>query len=316
MQTYSTRCVPESRRLAYWSALASSTIAPMSIEAGSDRFPFQGRLTTLRLGPIGVSSAYSTAVVIHRRGRPVPLNGQKDFIVTMGADADFAMETSHWQRYVRRNDLLITDSTQPGVVRHAGCTAITLRVPQRLFGRYLPDIDALPGVVVRGDEGPGAFAASLIRSILPGSAPLVHDSAAEHIALAVLHSIAAAYAHCSDIRFVSDNSAGARRQAVLEFVEANLGTAELSVKSIAEHFELSDRYVRLLFASGGESLSAYILRRRLEESARELRDPVWSRSTVSDIAFRWGFNSLGSYDRAFRTRYDVTPRQYRQRARA
>jgi AraC family transcriptional activator of tynA and feaB len=69
----------------------------------------------------------------------------------------------------------------------------------------------------------------------------------------------------------------------------------------------------MIFAASKESVSTYILRRRLEECARQLADPRWRGHSISDVAFGWGFNSAPHFSRSFRDLYRTSPREYRLR---
>jgi AraC family transcriptional regulator, positive regulator of tynA and feaB len=82
---------------------------------------------------------------------------------------------------------------------------------------------------------------------------------------------------------------------------------------VAAQLRVSSRYLRMIFAASRESVSSYILRRRLEECARQLADPRWRAHSISDIAFRWGFNSAPHFSRSFRDLYGTSPREYRLR---
>jgi AraC-like DNA-binding protein len=70
-------------------------------------------------------------------------------------------------------------------------------------------------------------------------------------------------------------------------------------------------YLHRLFSSESETVSRYILRRRLEECSRALRDPVQSRKSVTMIAFEHGFSSLPHFCRVFRERFALTPTDFR-----
>jgi AraC-like DNA-binding protein len=59
-------------------------------------------------------------------------------------------------------------------------------------------------------------------------------------------------------------------------------------------------------------MSAYILRRRLEECARQMCSPGWSAHTLTEIAFSWGFNSAAHFTRTFHEKYGMAPREYRR----
>jgi AraC-like DNA-binding protein len=55
-----------------------------------------------------------------------------------------------------------------------------------------------------------------------------------------------------------------------------------------------------------------LLDNRLEGCGAALRDPNQRALNISDIAYRWGFNDLSYFNKAFRTQYDMTPGEWRQ----
>ena len=77
---------------------------------------------------------------------------------------------------------------------------------------------------------------------------------------------------------------------------------------------MSPRYIRTVFSTGGEKISSFILRRRLEECARQIRSPAWAAHTLTEIAFSWGFNSAAHFTRTFHEKFGVAPREYRRQA--
>lgn len=94
-------------------------------------------------------------------------------------------------------------------------------------------------------------------------------------------------------------------------IERDLRDPALSPSRVAARLRMSPRHLRALFAAGDETVSAYILRRRLEECARELADPERRSASITEIAFGWGFNNPPLFTRSFRERFGMSPRQYR-----
>ena len=66
---------------------------------------------------------------------------------------------------------------------------------------------------------------------------------------------------------------------------------------------------RIMRAYLGESLGAYIVRRRLETSVNLLR---YSGLPVSDVAFKVGYENPASFNKAFKKRYQVSPNEFRK----
>jgi AraC-like DNA-binding protein len=312
VQTYSTGTVDTQHRLDYWSALASDAITPMRVSAGRP-VGFEGRLWTESFGAIDIARAYSSSVIIRRTPEEIGRLTERAFLLSISEETSYSYRIRGQQRVGRPGDLLLTDSAEPEEIVHSGCTVIVMRVAEPLLKAHLPAADDLTGRTVRGDRGAGLVASTMVRSFARNMQHGFAGSTCEHLTTALLHSIAAAYSEAFGVRTAPAATADSRRFEITRYVDAHLPDSDLTVQKVALAFAVSDRYVRMLFETTGEPLSAYIQRRRLEESARQLRDPLWRSRTVSEIAFNWGFNSLGSYDRAFKTRFDSTPREYRKR---
>jgi len=67
--------------------------------------------------------------------------------------------------------------------------------------------------------------------------------------------------------------------------------------------------------AAGEPFSEYLLRRRLEQCARLLRDAAWDGRTVTEIAFYSGFSDASHFGRVFKARFGLAPRDYRRSSR-
>jgi AraC family transcriptional regulator, positive regulator of tynA and feaB len=104
------------------------------------------------------------------------------------------------------------------------------------------------------------------------------------------------------------------RLRIRSYIEEHLRDTDLTPHSIAEALRITPGYLHRLFSDGAESVSRYILRRRLEECHRNLTDCMQSARSVTHIAFEHGFNSLPHFSRVFRSHFGISPRELRQRA--
>lgn len=98
---------------------------------------------------------------------------------------------------------------------------------------------------------------------------------------------------------------------VKSFVEEHLCEPWLDPASVARGVGLSTRYINKLLEDEHSSLGRYIWQRRLERCASRLRDLAWANASISTIALEHGFNDLSHFSRAFRERFDQSPREYR-----
>ena len=98
---------------------------------------------------------------------------------------------------------------------------------------------------------------------------------------------------------------------VRDFVERHLDVCELDTAMVSTALNLSPRYINKLFEAENTSLTRYIWRRRLARAAADLQDPARASLGISAIAMAHGFNDLSHFSRAFRQRFDLSPRAYR-----
>jgi len=101
-------------------------------------------------------------------------------------------------------------------------------------------------------------------------------------------------------------------EALLAFCRQNLHDADLSPQQAADHLGISVRTLQTRFRHTGRSFGRWLLESRLEGCSGALRDAGQQAINISEIAYRWGFNDLSYFNKAFRAQFDMTPREWRQ----
>ena len=102
-----------------------------------------------------------------------------------------------------------------------------------------------------------------------------------------------------------------RRRAILEHIDRNLADTELGIGSIARAFGISSRTIHKLFEGEAQTAARLIWDRRLERCREEMADPAMASRSITEIAHLWGFSDSQHFSRAFKQRFGVTPRDYR-----
>ena len=103
----------------------------------------------------------------------------------------------------------------------------------------------------------------------------------------------------------------ARLHALKADIASNLAT-DLSASALARRHQVSPRYIHKLFESEGTTVSQYVLGLRLEAVWRRLGDPGLRERTIAEIVYAAGFGDISTFNRAFRARFGLTPRDARQ----
>jgi AraC family transcriptional activator of tynA and feaB len=211
-------------------------------------------------------------------------------------------------------DLALCDNHAPH--RHhidEGSSLLLLRVPARALRSHLPSPEQFCGRRLAASSGMTIVATSLARNLCGQANANLPAAVQECLSRQLLETVSLAFSLAFGQLIASSSVVGGRYARARLFIEQNLGDPELGPNSIACALNVSARYLRMIFAREGECISSYVLRRRLEETARQLADPRWRGRSICEIAFTWGFNSAPHFSRSFREHFGIPPREYRAR---
>jgi acetamidase/formamidase/AraC-like DNA-binding protein len=114
----------------------------------------------------------------------------------------------------------------------------------------------------------------------------------------------------------ADSGGTTAREALLhriyQTIERWLDDPELTPARVAQAEGISERYLQKLFEGTGDNFTHYLRQRRLHRTRDELANPANASQSVSEIAFRCGFNDAAHFSRAFRERFGLSPREFRR----
>jgi AraC-like DNA-binding protein len=113
----------------------------------------------------------------------------------------------------------------------------------------------------------------------------------------------------------ADGLRAARLKAVREEILQRITESSLSVGEIARSQQISERYLRQLFANEGTTFTDFVRDTRLALAYQMLIDPTQHHRPINAIAYESGFGDLSYFNRAFRQRYNMTPSDAREEAR-
>jgi AraC family transcriptional activator of tynA and feaB len=192
---------------------------------------------------------------------------------------------------------------------------IVVAIPDNLLRRHLACPDNLVAVRMHGAKGMNMLLANFVQSFWTCRNEALDQAVSLRMSYTLLDLIAAVYSSAPHVRCEHSSLVAAHKVRIISYIEAHLRDPELTPRRVAQACRITARYLHHLFASGSETVTQYIQRRRLEECARALiAAPVRGR-LVTEIAFDYGFNSLTHFGRVFRNQYGLTPSEYRRAAR-
>lgn len=194
-----------------------------------------------------------------------------------------------------------------------GSRMLVLGIPTAQLRRHLACPESLAATPIRAVGGVGGLLSGLLRSYWRECRQSLDAEPAEQIAVAVLDLLGASYAQVPRTLTERSSRGTAHRIRIINYIHAHLYDSELTPAEIARACRITTRYLHYLFSDGEETVTRYILRRRLEACAQALLADSQLGRTVTAIAFDHGFNSATHFGRVFRAHFGMTPREYRAR---
>jgi AraC-like DNA-binding protein len=182
---------------------------------------------------------------------------------------------------------------------------LTLLVPKPRMKMLLGDAERYAGVVVSGSGRADGIGAEALRRLARDFAT-VDEGEAHAVIDPVLSLLSATLMTRPPPATVSAGHQDSFRR-FCRYIELNLGDVNLAPSKVAAAHGVSLRYLHLVFAEQGTSVGQWVRQRRLSHCHRELSQ-AGRGGNITEVAFRWGFNDMAHFSRAFKAQYGASPR--------
>jgi len=306
IDVWSTETARTHERFVYWREAICRSMFNISIEAAPERF--KARLATRSAGVLRFARTESSGYRIARSRRDIDSAPADHWTIYLQLHGRTVLEQGNEVSTLHRNDIAILDGRQPfrAEFSHGGRRAIA-KVPHNMLDNRAPWLRRRPLHRIPAGAQFADLARNHIIALTADDAP-PSDSAS--IVLADNLSNLLGLASATDIlpgRLQPD----LQLEALLAFCRQNLHDSELTPQRVAAHFGISVRTLHLRFERIGLTFGRWLLEHRLDACRAALRDAGQSETNISEIAYRWGFNDLSYFNKAFRSRFATSPRAWR-----
>jgi AraC family transcriptional regulator, positive regulator of tynA and feaB len=316
LETFSTAELPPHRRIEYWNDLTGDAFTPLVTDP-VDRRAFAGRLTRTQVGEIRLAEARSEPAIVRHSRQHVARTRDASFMLCLQLDGVSVNRQQGREAVLRYGDFHLLDSSRPYEVSFQQFNRmLVLSVPHPELARRMPNPESVVGIAMSGRSGVSGLLSALLCNFWQQRRTGDETYLSPRFSEAILDLVASAYACITAAAPEGSSIAIARREQIRSYIETHLHDPALTPGSVAAAVHLSPRRLHQLFEADGETVGAYILRRRLEECARAMSDAAQRSRTVTEIAFLHGFNNASHFGRVFRERYQTTPSDYRRRSTA
>lgn len=303
-----TESVPPPRRAEYWEEMVTQQFVPVRC-VPSPGSAFSARIRSLALDAVTLCDVRSHGTDVLRTAQHVAGSQDNFFLLSLQLKGIGQLAQSGRRVVLHPGDMALYDTARAYELKFAAeQQQLVLRIPREALLARCQQVESLVGIGIPGTLPVARLIGDLIRDVTALEA-LQSDRSRRSIASTLIDLILDGL---TAQRPQDSSQAGAARLTDAQRIaRQQLTDPNFSVARWALAMDISDRYLRLLFAASGQSPAQYLWQQRLELAAAQLRDPACRHLPITEIAFASGFSDSAHFSHAFRTAYGTTPRRYR-----
>lgn len=271
-----------------------------------------GQIELHRLSSISASIVGGTQQHVRRRRRDIARDTDASFLVSIQMSARSLITQSGRQARLRPGDLALYSSTDPYSLNVPDdFSQMVVQIPREKLLARLPNADLLTGSRVDGRSEIARLARDSISQLIDAGDRL-NGIALSCLQDAVIDLIAGGLASLDNAPVSLSEPEQLMLLRSRAHIEDHLADPELGRESLASAMGMSVRRLSEIFQKQGQPIATTIRDMRLQKIAAEMLDPRNRHRSIGELATKWGIYNLPQFSRAFRARFDMTPRDYRR----
>lgn len=302
-----------SQRIDFWREVILRLFADVQISA-VQKADFFGKVRQRKSDKLRISEIHAAEQAVDRRYRQARSDYEDKYFAVLMLEGNQSVEQDGKIVTLRPGDFAIYDATRPHHLRFGqSWREIVVSIPRSTLNHLVVGMENCTARPMNTSEGVG----NVMRTFLEGmSSQISHVSENEMLMLSdtAITLIAMTLGNLQQNDIVQSRLKAMTLMRAKRFVLEHLQDPELNPDKVERAIGVSSRYVNKLFEAEDTSLMRYVWRMRLERCAEELATHHFSFLRVSDVALRWGFNDMSHFSRAFKERFNASPREWRKKA--
>ncbi|HEF5870457.1 TPA: helix-turn-helix domain-containing protein [Burkholderia cenocepacia] len=302
-----------SQRIDFWREMILRLFADVQISA-VQKADFFGKVRQRKSDKLRISEIHAAEQAVDRHYRQARSEYEDKYFAVLMLDGNQSVEQDGKIVTLRPGDFAIYDATRPHHLRFdQSWREIVVSIPRMTLNHLVVGMENCTARPMNTSEGVG----NVMRTFLEGmSSQISHVSEDEMLKLSdtVITLIAMTLGNLQRNDVAQSRLKAMTLMRAKSFVLEHLQNPELNPLMVEQAMGISSRYLNKLFEVENTSLMRYVWRMRLERCAEELATPHFSFLRVSDVALRWGFNDMSHFSRAFKERFNTSPREWRNNA--
>lgn len=305
----STDSVERNDRIALWADLVCAHLVQVDCRKVADRQSFNGAISKLPLPGCEIAQVLAGGQTVNRTPYQIGRANDEYFLVNIQRSGERILRQGGREVLLKPGDSALYSSTRPYELEFGDKFHQTVLIfPAAALRKIDRQIDRFCGIALPAGSGGSRLLLKLVDALYEIDDDVPRESVAS-LVTALTETFVGTMAGSGIVRH---GLSGYHLARIKEFTLGNLGDPELSVAKISEKLGLSVSHVHRIFTPESQSVMEWVWSRRLENCRRDLVEISKAGLTISEIAYRWGFNDSSHFSKAFRQRFGLTPSEWRR----
>lgn len=307
LKNWSTNSFSEKEKIDMWSEMLTASHLPWAIsEKPNDTF--QADLSVRSFNDYKLINCECDTLKGHRRSYEIENTDESYFCVLLLQEGREQITVRGEDLFLKAGDIILWDSTQkmsfnvPEKIKKT-----SLLFPSTALTSIFPKAHDYAGSIIPGENSManmlGRHLDSLQQEMWKMDTPSLTSLMKPTMEILTAVLTGSQVYSPSSMRSLT-------LQRVKDYVIRNLHDNTLSPTMISENIGISIRYLHVLFENENITLSNWIKKCRLHRCKDDLCSVQNNGRTITEIAFKWGFNDISHFSKVFKKEFGQSPRSY------
>jgi AraC-like DNA-binding protein len=303
--------IPVEARFAYFRDVVESFYIPIGVKR-DEPGDFNAWVNGNDLGNVSIGTCFLGKQAVSRKLEHIRRSEDDRVKLLMPISGSIASRQDTNEATIGPGSFYITDPTRAyEELIIEDMTFIYMLLPRESIVSEVKSIEKITATPFKRNSAFSRLASDFVHSLC-SVRDTIDDNAATHVTSIALDLLNTAFREHVEAtpthRTVHRSTLFAWSKA---FIDEHLLDSDLSLSKVALAIGISKSYLGDLLAEGGITFQSYVLRQRLERSAKALVDHRFAHLTIEHVAYDSGFSSSAYFSRAFKEMYGISPRDYR-----
>ncbi len=293
-----------------WSAVLKNVYYPMSVSFMNENESF-AQIEVFDFDSFSILNIISDPAKYTISSNDEIHNDDADFLITMPLKTELEYILSDGTMRCPVGAFVVEKANDSYDIEHfENNDIIVLKLPKKLLDIRLATPDRFCLAVFDCSQGIGKVFSDVLISVMKNRIAMKQNSVkVAALVLSDLLSVALADKDLLIKKCMPDTSTNHLIKAE-SYIKKNL-TMPLTPEDIANHCEISVRYLHKIFSQQDKTVASWIKKLRLEKCRMDIEDNRIRRN-IATISLRWGFVDQAHFSRSFKNAYGMSPAKWRR----